>query len=309
MERESITTGTDAEASAPGWAAPDAEASRDGAEPPRDDTGRDRPAWQLLLLVATLVTTTWAGAWHQGVNLLEEPGRWTLGVTYALALMAILGVHEMGHYVLARRRGARVSLPYFIPAPGALGTFGAFIRMRGAVRDRASYFDIAVAGPLAGLVAALLALAVGLPGRPTGVHGGVTPTSSMLFAGVYALTTGGSLTQPVQLGPLAFAGWLGLVVTALNLAPVGQLDGGHVAYALLGRRRAAVLGTVTLALMTAVGLLYSRHWLVWAILLWAVAGTDHPAASDERTPLSRGRRLLAITTFVLLAAIVLPWPV
>lgn len=194
----------------------------------------------LALLLATLATTTWAGALHQGVNLLDAPGRWPMGFPYALALLGILGIHEMGHYLVARRRGVAVTLPYFIPAPFYLGTFGAFIQMRGEVRDRATYFDIAVAGPLAGLVAALLALAVGLPaGQGAAVHGGVVPASSALFAWVYALVVGGPLNQPVQVGALAFAGWIGLIVTALNLIPVGQLDGGHItsAYSAAAARR------------------------------------------------------------------------
>ena len=111
-----------------------------------------------LLLVATLLTTTWAGALHQGVNLLTRPGEWMRGLPYSLALLAVLGVHEMGHYFMARRRNVDVSLPYFIPAPIWLGTFGAFIKMRGPIRNRASYFDVGIAGPLAGLVVALAAI-------------------------------------------------------------------------------------------------------------------------------------------------------
>ena len=106
--------------------------------------------WHVVLLLATVATTTWAGALHQGIDLIEEPSRWTAGVPYALALLGILGVHELGHYIAARRRGVDVTLPYFIPAPFFLGTFGAFIRMRSIARDRPATFDIAVAGPLAG---------------------------------------------------------------------------------------------------------------------------------------------------------------
>lgn len=264
--------------------------------------------WPAVLFLATLVTTTWAGALHQGVNLLVEPARWMLGAPYALALVGILGIHELGHYLVARRRGVDVTLPYFIPAPVFLGTFGAFIRMRSAARDRATTFDIAVAGPLAGLAAALVALAVGLRGEAVVVHGGTTPASSFLFGAIYTLVTGASPQEAVQLGALAFAGWIGLVVTALNLAPVGQLDGGHIAYALLGRRRAALLGQSVIALMVAAGLLYSRHWLMWAFIAWAFAGTGHPPAQHEEPGLGRGRAALAVASFVLLLAIVLPWP-
>ena len=264
--------------------------------------------WPAILFVATLATTTWAGALHQGVNLLAEPSRWLLGVPYALALVGILGVHELGHYMVARRRGVDVTLPYFIPAPVYLGTFGAFIRMRSTARDRAAAFDIAIAGPLAGLAAALVALAVGLRGETVAVHGGTLPSSSILLGAIYPLVTGASQQDAVQLGALAFAGWIGLVVTALNLAPVGQLDGGHIAYALLGGRRAALLGQAVIGVLVLAGVLYSRHWLTWALIAWLFAGTGHPPVQREERGLGRGRTALAIASFVLLLAIVLPWP-
>jgi membrane-associated protease RseP (regulator of RpoE activity) len=275
---------------------------------PLDGTRRSNRLWNILLLGATLATTVWAGAFHLGIDLLARPGRWTAGAPYALALLTILCIHEMGHYFVARRRGIDVSLPYFLPAPGYLGTFGAFIRMQGIVRDRASYFDVAVAGPLAGFVAALVALVIGLRGEAAAPHGGVVPASSALFAGVYSLVTDGSLRESVVLGPLAFAGYLGFVVTALNLAPIGQLDGGHIAYALLGRRRAEILATTIIASMAIVGFLYARHWLMWALIAWLIAGRSHPAALDEARPVGAGRALLGGLAALILLAIVLPWP-
>lgn len=267
-----------------------------------------RPIWSLVLFLATLLTTTWAGAIHRGVNLLQQPERWTIGLPYAVALLTILGIHEMGHYLVARRRGVGVSLPYFVPVPTYLGTFGAFIRMRGVVRDRAVYFDVAIAGPLAGLVAAVVALLVGLPGSVTGTAHGMAPSSSLLFAGIYRIVTGAVPTGPVQLGAVAFAGWLGLVVTALNLIPVGQLDGGHIAYALLGHQGAATLGRVIVGLLFIGGILYSPQLLMWALLISIFAGVRHPPARDELTPLSSGRKILAYVALVLLLAIAVPWP-
>ena len=266
------------------------------------------PVWNVVLVAATLATATWAGAFHLGIDVRTEPGRWLVGVPYALALLTILGIHELGHYFTARRLGIQVSLPYFIPAPGYLGTFGAFIRMQGIVRDRAAYFDVAIAGPLAGLVAALVALAIGLRGEAAAPHGGVVPASSALFAGVYALMGGSSPRESVVLGPLAFAGYLGLVVTALNLAPIGQLDGGHVAYALLGRRRAEILATTVIGLMVVAGFLYGGHWLMWALIAWLIAGRSHPAALDEARPVGAGRALLGGLALLIFLAIVLPWP-
>lgn len=271
-------------------------------------TDRANPLWNLLLLAATLVTTTWAGAFHLGIDLRAEPGRWREGAPYALAILAILGIHELGHYFTARRRGIHVTLPYFIPAPVYLGTFGAFIRMRGVVRDRASYFDVAIMGPLAGLVVAVVALFVGLRSEVTAVHGGVVPASSALLAGLYTLAGGETLYAPVMLGPLAYAGYIGLVVTALNLAPIGQLDGGHVAYALLGRRRAEQLALAVIGAMVVAGLLYSGHWLMWAIIAWLIAGGAHPSALDEAAPIGRPRVILGGVSALLLLAIISPWP-
>ena len=267
-----------------------------------------RRRWNVLLLVATLVTTTWAGAAHVGIDLIAQPRRWPVGLPYSLALLAILGIHELGHYIVGRRRGIEVTPPYFIPAPTFLGTFGAFIQMRGEVRDRASYFDVAIAGPLAGLIAAVVAILVGLAGQATVTHGGMVPASSALFAGLYTLAGGTAPRQPVLLGPLAFAGYLGLLITALNLAPIGQLDGGHIAYGLLGARRAKLLANVVIALMVIGGLVYSGHWLMWAIIAWIVAGTGHPRAVDEDAGIGPIRVALGSAALAILVAIVAPWP-
>ena len=270
---------------------------------------RSRPLVHLALLVATLFTTTWAGAVHAGVDVLRDPGSWTAGLPYALALLLILGVHEMGHYVVARARRVRVSLPYFIPAPFFLGTFGAFIRMDADVKDRNDYFDIGVAGPLAGLVVAVLAVVLGASAPAGGAGGhGMVPASSFLFALLYQAGGGSEPGAAVALGPVAFAGWLGLLVTALNLIPVGQLDGGHIAYALWGRERSRVLGAVVIGSMIALGVLYSRHWLMWGLLVWLIAGTAHPPSGNELRPLTPGRKALAWATFGLFLLIILPWP-
>ncbi len=270
---------------------------------------RSRPLVHVALLAATLLTTTWAGAAHVGVDLSALPARWSVGLPYALALLLILGVHEMGHYVAARLRRVQVTLPYFIPAPFFLGTFGAFIRMKGEIHDRNAFFDIGVAGPLVGLVLAVLAVLVGvsMPAAAVTMHG-MRPSSSLLFAGLYMLAGGGDPGRLMALGPIAFAGWLGLVVTALNLIPVGQLDGGHVAYALWGRERSRVVGAVVIGAMLALGVVYSPHWLMWGALVWLIAGTSHPPSRNELLPLSPVRRLLAYATLGLLLIIVLPWP-
>ena len=198
----------------------------------------EKPKWRvhLLLFLLTLLTTTWAGALHAGVNLLQEPGRIAVGFPYSLGLMLILGAHELGHYFTARRHGIWVTPPYFIPAPFALGTFGAFIRIKSLSPDRRATFDVAVAGPLAGLVFAIPALLIGLrqsrmvieSAPPEIVHTGMQIGSSFLMAIMAKLALGASTLAGHQLilHPLAFAGWLGLLVTALNFSPSGNLTEG-----------------------------------------------------------------------------------
>ncbi len=207
------------------------------------------PLINVLLLLATVVTTTIAGAAHHGVNLFLEPLKFTVGLPYALGIMAILGIHELGHYIVARRHGIDTTLPYFIPIPFGLGTFGAVMQMRSQVKNRKALFDIGIAGPLAGLIIAIPLLFIGLQYSTVikdGSPAGVSLSSSVLLAFISRLSLGdaASVSHTVVLHPLAFAGWLGLMITALNLLPIGQLDGGHVSYALFGRARAEIIAHV-----------------------------------------------------------------
>jgi Zn-dependent protease len=276
-----------------------------------------RRAWvNLALLLATLATTTWAGALHDGVNLLAEPGRVMAGLPYALALMLILGAHELGHYFTARRYGIDVSLPYFIPVPFALGTFGAFIKMKSLSPTRRAAFDVAVAGPLAGLVVAVPALLLGLQysevvsvgQAPPTMMGGADVGSSLLFALLAKLALGDAVLEGhrLVLHPVAFAGWLGLLVTALNLMPVGQLDGGHMAHALLGRRRAYSAGIATLTALVVLGVFVWSGLLFWALIIYFIAGTRDAPPLNDVSRLDRGRVVLGAVAFALLLAILLP---
>jgi membrane-associated protease RseP (regulator of RpoE activity) len=280
----------------------------------------EKPNWatHLLLFVLTLLTTTWAGALHAGVNLLQEPGRIAVGLPYSLGLMLILGAHELGHYFTARRHGVRVTLPYFIPAPFALGTFGAFIRIKSLSPDRRATFDVAVAGPLAGLVFAIPALVIGLRqsrivienASPEMVHTGMQIGSSFLMAIMAKLALGASTLEGHQLilHPLAFAGWLGLLVTALNLLPIGQLDGGHIAHAMFGARRGHAISVGGLMTLFALALFVWPGLMMWALVVWFIAGDRDAPPLNDVTPLDRGRRALGWAVFVILAAILIPVP-
>ena len=280
--------------------------------------GQSRAWINLALLLATLATTTWAGAAHGGVDLLAEPGRFGVGLPYALALLLILGAHELGHYFTARRHGIAVSLPYFIPIPFALGTFGAFIRMRSLAADRRQMFDVAVAGPLAGLAIAVPALLIGLqdstvvtgPSAPGMLMGGADVGSSVLFAFLAKAALGGAVLEGhrLVLHPVAFAGWLGLLVTALNLIPVGQLDGGHLVHAMLGHRAARVVGVVALGTLVVLGLFVWSGLLVWALLIVLVAGTTDVPPLNDVSQVGQGRMALGAVAFALLLLILLPVP-
>jgi len=274
-----------------------------------------REPWpNLVLFVATLLSTLFVGALHRGANPLQDPTNLLAGLPFAGTLLAILGVHELGHYFTAKAYGIRVTLPYFIPAPipppfGLIGTFGAFIRMKSPVTDRRALLDVGIAGPLAGLVLAIPAVLVGLrlstvvPAQGAGVGLG----SSLLFLALQVVAVGPVPDGlDVLLHPVAFAGWIGFFVTALNLLPLGQLDGGHIAYALLGRRhREVAMGTA--ALLVGLGIFVWQGWLVWAVLAMAM-GFQHPPPLDDVTRLNPTRRLLAVGAFVLLVLLITPAP-
>src|SRR5262245_5603342 len=293
-----------------------------------------RPWVNALLFGLTVLTTTWAGAAQQGVDLLRHPGQLAVGLPYALGLLAILGMHELGHYFAARRHGIHVTLPYFIPVPFALGTFGAFIQMRSPAESRRALFDVAVAGPLAGLVVAIPLLLIGLqnsavvpgqvvggrlttPGEPAALEetappvvvGGTSVGSSFLLALLAHLAMPEALRYGcvLQFSPLAFAGWLGLFITGLNLMPVGQLDGGHIARALFGHRIGSVISSMALWSLLLLGLFVWRGLLTWALLAFFIAGNPTPPLNDL-TPLTPGRRWLGYVTLALLLLILVPLP-
>lgn len=279
-----------------------------------------RPVLALGLLLVTLLTTTAAGATFMGIteaDLQEAPTAIWQGLPYALSLMLILGCHEMGHYLTARRYKMQATLPYFIPVPFFLGTFGAFIQLRSPVPNRRALFDVGIAGPLAGLVVTIPLLLWGLTQStvvPIPEDGSsllnfeaLNPTASVLLALMTKLTLGQvGLDQAIHLHPVAIAGCLGLVVTALNLMPVGQLDGGHIVHAMYGQRTGAVVGQIARILVFLLALIHSEL-LVWAILLFFIPAVDQPALNDV-SELDERRDLLGLLALTLLVLIMLPLP-
>ncbi len=242
------------------------------------------------------------------------------GLDFAIALIGILLAHEMGHYVLARRYNINASPPYFVPAPPFLnfiGTFGAFIRLRSPVVDRRQLMDVGAAGPWAGFVVALLALIIGL--QQSEVLAGVAATQQVVtfadvefYLGDSLITAGlrrwlvGDVT--VLLHPVALAGWFGMLVTMLNLLPLGQLDGGHVLYALI-RDKQRFVGIVMWIVLLILGREFWGWWL-WAgfTLLLGGGRLAHPAVLDRFRPLPRSRRPLGWATIVLFFVTFTPIP-
>jgi Zn-dependent protease len=280
----------------------------------------ERPNWALHwgLFFATMATTTWAGALNAGVNLIQQPGRFAVGLPYSLGLLLILGAHELGHYFTAKAHGIRFTPPYFIPIPFALGTFGAFIKIKSLTPNRRALFDVAVAGPLAGLVFAIPALLIGLrlsqviPGSAPESLGnaGVNVNSSVLMACLAKMALGASALEGnhLLLHPLAFAGWLGLIVTALNLLPIGQLDGGHISHAVFGSRHAHGLSMVALAALFFLALFVWPGLLIWAFIVYFIAGTHDAPAANDVTPVGLPRKALGFLAFLLLLLIIVPVP-
>lgn len=247
--------------------------------------------------------------------LLFTPSLVLAGLTYSVPLLLILLAHELGHYLTCRKYGVNASPPFFIPFLPIVplpGTFGAFIRVREPIRDKKALFDMAVAGPIAGFLVALPFAAWGIlqtrpnfdPPTPGTVYFGYPLVVSLL----QLLLGGGTFTSVhVVEHPAFMAAWWGFVVTAINLIPAGQLDGGHALYAFFGRRYRAFRWPVFLALV-GLGFLY-RGWWLWAVIVLVLSGLRHPPVLDEDVPLDPARRRVAAAVLAMLVLCFVPVPI
>jgi membrane-associated protease RseP (regulator of RpoE activity) len=284
---------------------------------------RQRVWLHVLLFAVTVLSTTGVGALHYAGFLSafgpDAPpltaGVLAGGLWYSATILAILGCHEFGHYYACRYYGVDATWPFFLPAPILTGTLGAFIKIREPLRSKRVLFDVGVAGPIAGFVVAVPALFLGLwlsnVARLPDDFSGLSLGEPLLFRGAAWLVWGPTAEgYSLNLHPMAFAAWFGLIATALNLFPIGQLDGGHVAYAVFGRRSLYItLAAVACAIVLTQ---YSASWYVWTAMIAAMLfafGPRHPATPDEHVPLDRGRLALAVVALVIFVLCFTPAPI
>jgi membrane-associated protease RseP (regulator of RpoE activity) len=285
----------------------------------------DRLWRHVVLLLLTVVTTTVVGATHyasfylnysQAALPLSSLAFYLNGLWYSVSILAILGAHEFGHYYACRYYRVDASIPYFLPAPLPLtGTLGAFIRIRQPIPGKRELFDIGIAGPIAGFLVAVPVLCMGMAMSrvtqlPADTSGFIELGEPLLFKAVSWLFWG---TPPegysINMHPMAFAAWFGLLATALNLFPIGQLDGGHISYAVLGRKSTVVTLTTVCCLVALTFI--SRSWFVWTVLtvvMLLAFGPRHPRTLDEDVPLDRTRLWLALFAAVIFILCFTPTP-
>jgi membrane-associated protease RseP (regulator of RpoE activity) len=234
------------------------------------------------------------------------------GLPFSLAIMTILLAHEMGHYLTCRYYGIQATLPYFIPAPTLVGTMGAFIRIKSPIQHRAALLEVGIAGPIAGFVLAIPALVIALakstfvtPTAPAG--SGFELGEPLIFKAFEAIM---QKTPPagmeLNLHPIGFAAWFGFFATALNLLPVGQLDGGHVAYALFGDNHKRISQAI-LFMLIPLGIFYWQGWLLWSTVLLFI-GLRHPITLDDGVPLSKRHSVLGWIGLTMFALCFTPMP-
>ena len=293
---------------------------------PAQELPRHRYWLHLLLLLLTLITTSVVGAdlatafatgqpmtfdFSGYTKSWNDPSYLLTGLPFSLSLLVILMSHEMGHFLTARYYNVNATLPYFLPAPSLIGTLGAFIRIRSVIVSKRVLFDIGIAGPLAGFVILLPLLTAGvalskvIPGVADG--GDLIFGNPLLIKGFESLLFPGVPEADLYLHPMARAAWGGLLATALNLMPIGQLDGGHILYSVIGEKSKWVT-RVAIALLVALGYIFGAvNWYLWAALLFFF-GMRHPSVVDQR-PIGQKRTWLALLALAIFVVSFTPVPI
>ena len=273
------------------------------------------PKIHLVLFFLTVFTTLLAGALMEGAKVLENPLELLKGIPFSFTLMFILGTHEFGHYYYAQKHKVDATLPYFIPAPPFLfliGTFGAFIKIKSPIYRKDALLQIGAAGPIAGFVIAVPALIIGLllsdVVEKNNIQGALILGDSILMKILTWITHPKLMdSQDIMLHPIAFAGWIGLLVTMLNLLPIGQLDGGHVAYAMLGKKQ-RLIGQIAFIFLIPLSFL-SINWLIWGLLLLILMrSVKHPPIQDIHIPLSDTDKRIGYICLLIFIVCFIPAP-
>ena len=275
------------------------------------------PYLHILLFVITFFTTLSAGALQKGINIFESPRKLLDGLPFAGTLMIILTIHELSHYIASRRQHVTATLPYFIPAPSFIGTFGAFIKMKSPIITRSALIDIGASGPIAGFIVSLIACIVGLSMSHivplANVDESLVLGDSLLFSFLSRVIVG-NLPDSVDilLHPVAFAGWIGLFVTSMNLLPIGQLDGGHIAFAILGDRHryvsiTLVAGLAMFGFLAIIGVYGWEGWGLWALIMLFL-GIKHPPVLYREMPLDHTRKYIALVSLFIFIITFIPIP-
>jgi len=243
-------------------------------------------------------------------SIYHDPTRLTLGIPFSFTLLSILLAHELGHYFTCRYYGIEASYPYFIPAPTLIGTMGAFIRIKTPITTRRALFDVGISGPLAGFMVAIPALIVATlncqPVVPVGLPDTITLGNPLAITLLAKVLRPGVHPASISLQPVGCAAWVGLFATALNLLPMGQLDGGHILYAVLGERHKTVSRGLFLALVP-LGVFCWAGWMVWAVVL-LVVGLRHPRLMIPSQPLDKTRKTLALFALLIFLLTFVPTP-
>lgn len=285
-------------------------------EPATKHAVRNRPRLILpiILFILTIATTIIAGALQKGVNPIQEPLRLYEGIPFSLAIMIILLTHELGHFFASRRHTVQATLPYFIPAPPPFlaGTFGAVIKTQSPIMNKKALLDIGAAGPLAGFVASAIATTIGLSLSKViaipKTEGMLGLGSSIIFH-IFSYLVIGPVPDghDILLNPIAFAGWIGFFITSLNLLPIGQLDGGHIVYAVWSKAH-KIISVLMIAILIVFGIFTWPGWLIWAILA-TILGIKHPPLINGEAALDRRRKIIGWLSLAVFVLTFIPLPI
>lgn len=268
-----------------------------------------------VLFISTIFTTLLAGAMMEGASVFNNPLDILKGFPFSMTLMLILGTHEFGHYYYAQKHKVDATLPYFLPAPPFLfliGTFGAFIKIKSPIYKKDALLQIGAAGPIAGFIIAVPALLIGLKlsnvVEKVDINNAIMLGDSLLMKFLTWMTYPNLLeTQDIMLHPMAFAGWIGLLVTMLNLLPIGQLDGGHIAYAMLGKKQ-NIFGKLAFSALIPLSFI-SLNWLFWGLLIFfLMRSAKHPPIHDINIPLSKFNKRIGYICLIIFILCFIPAP-